>query len=97
MEPSWDTTYLLGWYDHSGKAHLTTWDGPNSILNFVVTGITEFNIPMWDSSVPRNAKLHLIPEGKIAQDFAREIGGYCVIGWKVPLFARGKRDSGSSL
>lgn len=92
-EPSWDSVYLLGWYDRNDRPFLTTWDGNRPLVAFVVTGVNGMTMPLWRAPVPHGAALHRIPEGKDAADYARELGGFRAVGWELGpgAVARGSR------
>lgn len=79
-ELSWDRLYLLGWYDHSGRPHLTTWGGDRPLIHVVVHGVNGFNFPLWDAPVPSRARVEPLP-----QDWQGTYdtfdGGYIAIGW----------------
>jgi len=92
LSPSWDHVYLLGWYDESGKAFLTTWDGDKPVRSFVVTGVDSINMPLWNAPVPKNAAIHAVPMGKDPQIHARELGGFHAIGWWVPKNERKSQE-----
>ncbi len=79
----WEHVYLLGWYDKSGKAYLTTWDDDGSMqsVNVVVTSVGT-SVPMWDAS-SKGAIIHEIPFDKTPQEYAEEIGGYHAFGWYI--------------
>lgn len=81
----WSGVYLLAWYDSGGYGYLTTWEGSLTVHNFVVTGCPGGNVPLWDAPVPGSAQVYDVPSGKDPQEFAREMGGYHAIGWKVPV------------
>lgn len=84
-ELTWDSTYLLAWYDRAGKAYLTTWSGDLPVIHVVVTGCSPMNMPLWNAPVPRGAQLHLVPDGKDPQEYACQLGGYHAFGWRVPV------------
>jgi hypothetical protein len=84
MAIDWEHIYLLGWYDWSGRAYLTSWDGDHPVYDFVITGPSSppKDIPMWDAPVDRETyKLYRIPPGEEPGSYAKRLGGYHVIGW----------------
>jgi len=81
----WQSVYLLAWYDHMGRAYLTTWNGDLPIVHVVVTGCKELNMPLWDAPVPEGARLHRIPDDYDPQEYARKLGGFHAFGWRVPV------------
>lgn len=86
--PTWDTTYLLGWYDETGSSYLTTWQGDLPMIHVVVTGCSGLDMPLWDAPVPMNAKMLAVPAGEVPQDYARKMGGYHAFGWHMPVKRR---------
>lgn len=92
MGLDWSEHYLLGWYDRSGRAYLTTWDGDLPVVHVVVTGCAESRIPLWSAKVPPGARLEPVPEGQDPHEYAAELGGYHAIGWRVPVPGRIVRE-----
>jgi len=88
IELDWDHTYLLGWYDHSDRAYLTSWDNRGSNLEeiyvIVYGNVNGFNFPLWDAPVPNGATVFEVPKNKNHFDLARETGGFCAIAWRIP-------------
>jgi hypothetical protein len=79
-EPSWDSVYLLGWVDHERRNYLTSWNGNQKVVDFVITGVTPANMPLWSAPVPQGAAVLAVPEGRKPHDFACEVGGFHAIG-----------------
>ncbi len=79
----WNHVYLLGWYDHSGRSHLSTWHGDFPVVTVVVFGVNPLNIPLWDALVPPNARFELASSLDAAQGKARSQGGYAAFGWYI--------------
>lgn len=83
MTLDFNHVYILAWYDWNGRGYLTTWDGDLPYVTAVITGVTGLTMPFWDAPVPPSAELHAIPEGRDADEYAREIGGYRVLAWYI--------------
>ncbi len=83
--PTWENTYLLAWYDRTGRSYLTTWDGNLPIVHVVVTGCNGMNMPLWNAPVPEGAQLHRVPDDMDPQEYARKLGGFYAFGWRVPV------------
>lgn len=103
----WNHVYLLGWYDQSGRGHLTTWYGDRETTKVIVTGpmVKSFGPPLWKSPTLFDNKtcpgpsvdqytLHEIPDGFSPQGFARRLNGVVAIGWYIPegFVRRSKHD-----
>lgn len=89
FEVTWENMYLLGHYDkYTGRAYLTTWDGDAPLVDVVVTGCNNINIPMWGNPAPEGAEIVAIPEGKDPKEFAKEINGIHAFGWHGPTSAK---------
>jgi hypothetical protein len=81
----WNETYLLGWYDASGRPHLTTWMGEQPCKWFMVTGNFDmYRPPLWDAPASENSSVYLLSEDINFQDaqlLAAEMNGTLAIGW----------------
>ncbi len=73
--------YILGWYDQNGRSYLSTWEGP-PVSYAVLTGVSPLKIAVWGRLLPQTAKLHEIPADKDKFEFAKELGGHVVLGWR---------------
>ena len=87
IELDWDHTYILGWYDHSNRAYLSSWDNRGNLeeIRVIVYGnVNSFNFPLWDTTVPNGVTVFKVPQNKNQFDLARETGGYYAIAWNIP-------------
>jgi hypothetical protein len=84
-ETGWEDFYGLGWYDESGRPHLTKWEGDRPVVRMLSVDCSPHRIPLWNAVVPAGAKLIPYPESDEELDeLTRMRCGRKVIGWKMP-------------
>lgn len=93
---NWDHTYLLGWYDRTGRSFLTSWDGDLPLVGVVVVGGRPLGPPLWNAPVPAGCVAYPVPttlvdlEARIA--YATTLGGVYAFGWRLDrVIERGLR------
>lgn len=62
----------VGWIDAAGEQYLSTWEGKTRLV--VLVGPKEPH-----GELPPDARVYEVPEGRKAEDVAREAGGVVVI------------------
>lgn len=80
----WDHVFLLGWYDETGKAYLSSWMGNAPMVHVVVTGVNSTRFPLWKAPIPPNAQLHPMPKDLTPYEFvshATSMNGYYAFGF----------------
>lgn len=83
VDVDWDHLYILGWTRRDGSRALTSWDGDQPMVDAVMVGSDDADVPVWRAAVPEGAELHPIPKGRDPDEYAAELGGIRVFGWLV--------------
>lgn len=92
---NWDHFFLLGWYKEDGTPVRSLISTEAGLVDVVITGSSEENLPMWDSPVPPGCNLREMPawrkpgekdiDKKMTfqerMDHAKRVGGIFAFGW----------------
>lgn len=81
----WNHVYLLGWYDKTGRAYLSTWMGDRPMVHVIVKNHHSFGPPLWRAPAPARCTLEGFPEDVTTLEdrvtYATAHGGSYAFGW----------------